>query len=234
VAIHNGPREPPFARRFRRASGVIDLIMFQTWGTTGEKDSWLAAGIEDNIATSLKDWKGAFIFAEYGYERNPDLELKVPGHRYMNSEHTRRGAWRGAFSGTGIIHGFENTWGPWWIPGKDQEGMKYLVILKGFFTNTVEFHRFKPETEIIDQSEQYEPGTRPLYLSTSEKDAFLVYLPAGGNVSVNLSEASDFESFWFNPRTGGVKEASKTVKKEITRFTREDKNDWVLILREKR
>ncbi|MDH5439191.1 MAG: DUF4038 domain-containing protein [Candidatus Bathyarchaeota archaeon] len=234
VAIHNGPREPSFARRFKRAPGVIDLIMFQTWGTTGEKDSWLAAGIEDSIASSLKDWKGAFILAEYGYERNPDLKLKVPGHRYMNPEHTRRGAWRGAFSGTGVIHGFENTWGPWWIPGRDQEGMKYLVILKEFFTNTVEFHRFKPETEIIDQSEQHEPGTRPLCLSTSEKDAFLVYLPAGGNVSLNLSKASDFESFWFNPRTGGVKEASKTVKKEITRFTRDGKNDWVLILREKR
>ena len=233
VAVHNGPREPPFARRFKRAPGVIDLIMFQTWGTTGDKDSWLAAGIEDNIATSLKDWKGAFIFAEYGYERNPDLELKVPGHRYMNPEHTRRGAWRGAFSGTGIIHGFENTWGPWWIPEKDQEGMKYLLILKDFFTSIVEFHCLKPEAEIINRSKNYEPGTRPLCLSTPERDVFLVYLPAGGTVSLNLAEASDFESFWFDPRTGGMKEASKTVKEKIPRFGRDGEDDWVLVLREK-
>jgi len=232
VAIHNGPREPPFARRFKRAPGVIDLIMFQTWGTTGEKDSWLAAGIEDNIATSLKDWKGAFILAEYGYERNPDLKLKVPGHKYMSPEHTRRGAWRGTFSGTGIIHGFENTWGPWWIPEKDQEGMKYLLILKDFFTSIVEFHRLKPEAEIINRSE-YEPGTRPLCLSTPERDVFLVYLPAGRTFSLNLPEASDFESFWFDPRTAGMKEASKTVKEKTTRFGRDGKDDWVLVLREK-
>ncbi|GAJ16617.1 unnamed protein product, partial [marine sediment metagenome] len=78
--------------------------MFQTWGTRGKDDAWLAAGIEDNISSSLKEWEGSYIFAEYGYERNPGLELKIPDHEYLDSEHTRRGAWRGAFSGTGIIH----------------------------------------------------------------------------------------------------------------------------------
>jgi len=231
VAIHNGPREPPFARRFRRAPGVIDLIMFQTWGTTGERDSWLAAGIEDNIAYSLKDWKGAFVLAEYGYERNPDLEMKVPGHEHMNPEHTRRGGWRGAFSGTGVIHGFENTWGPWWIPDEDQEGMKYLLVLRDFFTNIVEFHRFKPETEIIDQSIQYKTGARPLCMSTLEKDTFLVYLPSGGTVSLNLPEPSGFESSWYNPRTGKTKQASKTMKEEIAKFRTPDEADWVLVLK---
>jgi hypothetical protein len=233
VAVHNGPRRPPFARRFRMAPGVIDLIMFQTWGATGEKDSWLAAGIEDDIASSLKGWEGAFVFAEYGYERNPDLELKIPGHKYMNTEHTRRGAWRGTFCGAGVVHGFENTWGPWWIPDKDQEGMKYLVILKNFFTNIVKFHRFKPEPEIIDQSVQYETGARPLCMSAKEEDAFLIYFPVGGSASLNLPEESDFENSWFDPRTGKMDEASGIAEGKKIRYETPSKQDWVLILQKR-
>jgi hypothetical protein len=47
----------------------------------------------------------------YGYERNPDLPLLIPSHLYCDPEHTRRGAWRGAFCALGVIHGFENSWG---------------------------------------------------------------------------------------------------------------------------
>ncbi len=234
VAVHNGPRHPPFARRFRRAPRVIDLIMFQTWGTTGERDSWLAAGIEDDITSSLKGWKGAFIFAEYGYERNLEFELRIPGHKHMNTEHTRRGAWRGTFCGTGVIHGFENTWGPWWMPDEDQEGMKYLLILKDFFMSIVEFHRFKPEPAIVDQSVQYEPGTKPLCLATQEKDAFLVYLPVGGSALLNLPRELGLAGSWFDPRTGRMKEALGTAEEEKRRFKAPDKGDWVLILGRKR
>jgi len=230
VAVHNGPHQPPFAHRFSRAVGVIDLIMFQTWGTTGERDAWLAAGIEDDIASSLEGWEGSFIFAEYGYERNPGFELRIPGHRYMNSERTRRGAWRGTFCGTGVIHGFENTWGPWWMPDKDQEGMKYLLILRDFFTRIVEFHRFKPEPEVIDQSVHYDPGTRPLCMTTQDNDAFLIYFPVGGSVSLNVPRVSGFEGSWFNPRTGKMKDASGTVEEAKPRFKAPDEGDWVLAL----
>jgi len=60
------------------------------------------------------------------------------------------------------------------------------------------------------------------------------YLPAGGTVTLNLSGTSDLKSFWFDPRTGWMKEASKAVKEKITRFGREGKDDWVLVLRKKR
>ena len=233
VAVHNGPEDPPFAERFKRAPGVIDLIMFQTWGTRGKEDAWLAAGIEDKISSSLKDWEGSYVFAEYGYERNPNLELRLPSHEYLDPEHTRRGAWRGAFSATGIIHGFENTWGPWWIPDEDQEGLKYLLTLKNFFTSRVNFHRFKSDPGIIDQSVRYEPGTKPLCMSTSEGDAILVYLPVSGSVSLNLPNAVEFKSIWYDPRTGAVSKPQKEVAGPKVRFKAElsDGNDWVLVLR---
>ena len=109
--------------------------------------------------------------------------------------------------------------------------MKYLLVLRDFFTNIVEFHRFKPETEIIDQSIQYKTGARPLCMSTLENDTFLVYLPSGGTVSLNLPEPSGFESSWFNPRTGKTKQASKTMKEMIAKSRTPDEDDWVLVLK---
>jgi hypothetical protein len=230
VAIHNGPNQPSFAKRFRRAPEAIDLIMFQTWGTTGEKDSWLAAGIEDAIASSMKNWKGSFIFAEYGYERNPEFELGVPGHKYLNPEHTRRGAWRGVFSATGVIHGFENTWGPWWKPEEDQEGMKYLLILKDFFTKVVKFHRYRPDIELLNEQTQYEPGKNPLCMSTKDKDSFLVYMPIGGSFSLKKQNFKT-ENSWFNPRTGKIIKANGTTSKKNVSFKTPDNEDWVLLLK---
>jgi len=52
VSVHNGPNDPPFARRFVADPEAVDAIMFQTWGTTAERDAWLAAGIEDRIKAS--------------------------------------------------------------------------------------------------------------------------------------------------------------------------------------
>jgi hypothetical protein len=231
IAVHNGPAQPPFAWRFRMAPKIIDLIMFQTWGTTGEKDSWLAAGIEDSIASSMKDWNGSFIFAEYGYERNPHLELRIPGHIHMNTEHTRRGAWRGVFCATGVIHGWENTWGPWWIPDEDQEGMKYLLILKDFFTKNVEFHKFKPDYDVIDQTEKYERGKKPLCMTTLEKDQHIVYLPVGDSVMLKVSPSENRECYWLNPRTGKTSKATAKVKAKALGFEAPDNKDWVLVLR---
>jgi hypothetical protein len=233
IAVHNGPVQPPFAQRFKTAPGVIDLIMFQTWGTSGENDAWLAAGIEDTISSSMKDWEGSFILAEYGYERNPELDMRFPYHTYISPEHTRRGAWRGAFSATGIIHGWENTWGPWWIPDKDQDGMKYLLILKKFFTKFIEFHRFIPDNGVLDQSVVYEDRKKPLCMSTLKKDAFIVYLPVGGTLSLKLKEKQVNECLWFNPKTGKIKAATPKSKGTTSEFETPDKNDWVLVLRKK-
>lgn len=231
VAVHNGPVQPPFAQRFKTAPGVIDLIMFQTWGTTGEKDAWLAAGIENDISLSMKDWEGSFILAEYGYERNPELDERFPYHNNMSPEHTRRGAWRGTFSATGIIHGWEHTWGPWWIPNKDQKGMKYLLILRDFFTKFVEFHMLKPDSEIVDSSVMYEHGKKPLSMSTQNKNIIIVYFPVGGTVKLAVSAESIYESTWFNPRTGKMKPSSLQINVDVNKIVTPDENDWVLILR---
>jgi hypothetical protein len=200
VAVHNGPRLPTFANRFAADPGAVDAILFQDWGDAGREGGWLASGIENAIGMAFKDWWGSAIFAEWGYERNPDLELLVPGHIYCDPEHTRRGAWRGAMCGLGVIHGFENTWGPFSIWDQDQPGLVYLLHLRRFFSEVVLFETLRPAPDLVLPAD-WATGMRPLALADAEKSLGVVYLPVGGEVSLALPEG-DHQAEWFDPRTG--------------------------------
>lgn len=218
VSAHNGPTLPPFAQRFSADPGAVDAIMFQEWGTRDEENGWLAAGIEESIDRSLEGWQGSAVLAEWGYERNPDFELKVPGHLYCDEDHTRRGAWRGIFRGLGIIHGFENTWGPWQVLDRDQPGLEALLHLRHFLTAVVPFHELRPAPDLL-QSSHSEVGHRPQALASSDRRVIVVYLPTGGDVSLPLPDSDVLENQWFDPRTGNLSQAEG----------REEAKRWVFV-----
>jgi hypothetical protein len=237
VSVHNGPRMPPFAQRFAADSEAIDAIMFQEWGDRGEQYGWLATGIEEQIRESLAGWPGSAIFAEYGYERNPELPLKVPGHKYCDVEHTRRGAWRGAFCALGVIHGFENSWGPFMILDRDQPGLASLLHLRHFFTEIVPFARLQPAPEILAVGE-YEPGCKPLILSTAEQDVVAVYFPALGTAGLRLP-GKGYDAQWYDPRTGELLPAAEDLEAGLLHFVAplgfdQDGHpwDWTLVLQD--
>lgn len=232
VAIHNGPREPAFASRFAADPEAIDTIMFQDWGTRDERDGWLAAGIEDQIERSLDGWPGSAIFAEYGYERNPELPLLIPGHKYCDVDHTRRGAWRGAFRALGVIHGFDNSWGPFMVLDRDQAGMADLLQVRRFFVEVVPFHRLRPAPEVVAPGD-WGFGRRPLALASDERDVVAVYLPIGGTVKLSLpGEADRHQARWFDPRTGELSPAAARDGRTFEAPTGggERPLDWVLLL----
>jgi hypothetical protein len=210
--------------------------MFQEWGTRDAERGWLAAGIEERIRQSLKDWPGSAVFAEYGYERNPDLPLRVPGHRHCDTEHTRRGAWRGAFCALGVIHGFENSWGPFMILDQDQPGLVYLLHMRRFFTEVVPFYRMRPAPEVVVPGE-HAPGHRPLALATTGRDVVAVYLPAGGTVDLSLPQGREYDARWYDPRSGELRPATSLTEGTAPGFAApagESENghpwDWVLVL----
>jgi len=236
VSVHNGPREPAFARRFAADPEAIDAIMFQHWGTRDKENGWLAAGIEGQIRRSLEGWTGSAVFAEYGYERNPDLPLLIPSHRYCDVEHTRRGAWRGAFCALGVIHGFENSWGPHMVLDRDQPGLAHLLHVRRFFTEVVPFHRMRPAPEILSPDE-YVLGRQPLALATADRDVVAVYLPAGGTVTLSLPASEEPRAQWYDPRTGALQSALPALKTEALSFAAPPGGDesgrpwdWVLVL----
>jgi Protein of unknown function (DUF4038)/Domain of unknown function (DUF5060)/Putative collagen-binding domain of a collagenase len=232
VAVHNGPRQPPFARRFVADPGAIDLLLFQDWGTRDEANGWLAAGIEDQIDGALDGWWGAAIFSEWGYERNPDLPLLMPSHEWCDVEHTRRGAWRGAFRALGIIHGFENSWGPFALLDRDQPGLADLLQVRHFFTEVVPFASLRRAPDLIP-AHNAPPGHAPAALATPERDIITIYLPTGGEVVPTLPPSRTYVARWFDPRTADLRIAtpfSDTYRAPTGTDTNGHPHDWVLLL----
>ena len=233
ISMHNGPRMPTFAERFRQDPEAVDAIMFQDWGSRDAERGWLAAGIDEQIAESLAGWGGSAVFAEWGYERNDEFPLLIPSHAYCDAEHTRRGAWRGAFSALGIIHGFENSWGPFMRLEEDQEGLAYLLILRRFFHEIAPFDHLRPAPNLLFVEDEYEPGMRPRVLAAEEDGLVTLYLPVGGSVAL-LLDAEGYTAHWFDPTTGEMQIASPSGRI----WTAPDEEhaghpkDWVLVLKQ--
>jgi hypothetical protein len=229
VAMHNGPRMPPFAERFRADPEAVDAIFYQDWGTRDEAQGWLAAGIEEQIDAALAGWRGAAVFAEWGYERNPSFQLKLPSHEFCDRSHTRRGGWRGAFCGMGIITGFENSWGPWMVLDEDQPGLADLLHLRHFMTGLVPLARLRPAPELL--SESATRGEQPSVLATAERDVVAAYLPVGGGIRLDLP-ARTRRARWFDPRTGALQDAGAPFRSPQTSSEAQRPDDWVLLVEE--
>lgn len=237
VSMHNGPREPAFAQRFAADPHAVDAIMFQDWGSRDEQNGWLAAGIEDVMGRALAGWPGSAVLAEYGYERNPSFPLNVPGHAHCGPDHTRRATWRGLCSGAGVIHGFENSWGPWQKLDEDQPGMTYLAHALNFFSSLAPFANLRPAPGIAGAG-PWPAGQRPLALASDQNSTVVVYMPVGGTVDLALPVGKGYHAEWFDPRSGALQAASALgglyglrVTAPAQRDAAGHPQDWVLILR---
>jgi hypothetical protein len=237
ISMHNGPREPAFAQRFRADPGSVDAIMFQDWGTRDKDSGWLAAGIEDVIGRAFEGWWGGAVFAEYGYERNPAFELNIPGHAYCDTAHSRRAAWRGLSCGMGVIHGFKNSWGPWMLLEEDLPGVIDIMHERRFFTEIAPFYNLRPARDVV-VARDWPFGHRPLALANSGKDSIVVYLPAGGRLDLAMAADASHAAQWFDPRTGDLSSATPVGGQGALSFDPPagvDANghplDWALLLR---
>lgn len=233
VAVHNGPREPAFAQRFALDPGAVDTILFQEWGTRDREQGWLAAGIEGTIQRALAGWWGSAVFAEWGYERNPAYPLLLPSHEFCDAEHTRRGAWRGAFCGLGIIHGFENSWGPFMDLQHDLPGLAHLQQVRRFFTEVAPFPALRPAQEVLAHAEPAAGvalAQDALVLATPDRATVAVYLPIGGAVTLALGEG--YTARWYHPCSGQLREASRTQGRYAAPVAEHQGHpqDWVLLL----
>jgi hypothetical protein len=233
VAAHNGPTLPPFAERFAADPDAVDAIMFQEWGARERENGWLAIGIDESIQRSLAGWPGSAVFAEWGYERNPTFPLKLPHHEFCDEDHTRRGAWRGTFQALGIIHGFENSWGPWAVLDQDQPGLQSLLHVRRFFTEILPFNELRPAPDLI-RGNGWPPGRRPLALANPDRTLVAAYLPAGGEVAISIPPGTADHASWFDPRTGALTRATGTAAEGRYRFLAPSGGgdrpwDWVLV-----
>ncbi|GAA4982201.1 hypothetical protein GCM10025734_03230 [Kitasatospora paranensis] len=205
VAVHNGPAGPPFAERFAVDPGAVDAVMVQSWGSHDAHEGWLATGLETRIGELLDGWQGSALLSEYGYERNPALPLNLPLHEFCDVEHTRRGAWRGAMSGLGVVHGFDNTWGPFLNLQDDQEGVAALVHLARFFREHVDFHRLRPAPGLV-AGPRAEEGRSALAMRDCADGTVVLYLPVGGSVRLTGLGTATAAVRGYDPCTGVLSE----------------------------
>jgi hypothetical protein len=228
IACHNGPRLPPFADRFRADPEIVESVMYQEWGARDKEQGWLATGAEDVIQAAFKGWTGSRIYAEWGYERNPTFENKLPSHEFCDRNHTRRAAWRGVTQAMGIINGQENSWGPWMLLEEDLPGVADLVVLKDFLTRDVPFDTLERGQELVHGV--YAPGHKPLALKSKDGKTAVVYFPAGGVAEINFPSTS---AKWFDPRSGQYQPAQPEAGRYASPEGTDERGhplDYVLVL----
>ena len=135
--------------------------------------------------------------------------------------------------GLGLIHGFENSWGPFQILDADQESLAYLLHLHRFFSEIVTFDQLRPAPDLL-MDEGYAPGYRPLLLADEKRTAVAVYFPAGGQATLNLPADVEYGAQWFDPIAGGLS-AAEDMSSSRTFASPADTTvarpqDWVLLL----
>jgi hypothetical protein len=180
------------------------------------------------MTASFEGWTGARVLAEWGYERNPDFHLSVPWHEHMGVEHTRRGAWRGVFQAAGIIHGFENSWGPWCVLDTDQAGMADLLQVRRFLTEVVDFTILRPAAGLLAAEQHPDPGRRARVLASADREVVAVYLPVGGDLTVP-PVLTEHRLRWFDPRTGELTEVPPGATLVRPPDGGADRDDWIAV-----
>ena len=95
--------------------------------------------------------------------------------------------------------------------------VRYLVD----FVNRTDYANLKPADNLI----VYGKG----FCNRKNDSEYIVYLPAGGSITINLSSGS-YQAQWFNPRDGQYKDIG--IKNGGQQgFSAPDNKDWVLYLK---
>ena len=140
----------------------------------------------------------------------------------------------GAFSACqGIIHGFENSWGPFLDLEHDQPGLEYLLLLRRFVQECVPFADLRSAAELLGPvCGDYQPGHAPLAIATPERNVVAVYLPVGGAVELALP-AGRYGAEWFDPLTGNILPAEGVGRTYSAPCGEHEgyPQDWTLILK---
>jgi hypothetical protein len=212
----------------------IDVLTHQAWGEAKWNGAHLegdASGIEQQIAKD-RIYKKPVVNTENGYEWLP--EYFTFNRQVVSADKGRRAAWR-VFVGGGAAYaaGFAGTW-----PGKDkftwkQQGpLSFRLEDSGLADYVKHFASFVRTTDFRNMSPAHNLVSAPNSCLASEGREYVVYAPAGGAFTLDLSRVSGkFAVKWFNPRTGAHRKARAVRGGEMQTFTSPDANDWVLHLK---
>ncbi len=113
--------------------------------------------------------------------------------------------------------------------------MRYFPHLRRFVTKAIPFHRLHPAPTLV-APDDYDRGHRPLVLASQDRDLIAVYFPAGGAVTLQVSNRG-YTAQWYDPRTGAVRagrfeayEEGLRLEAPLAHDGEGRPQDWVLTL----
>ncbi|TKJ35325.1 MAG: hypothetical protein CEE38_15990 [Planctomycetes bacterium B3_Pla] len=174
-------------------------------------------------------------------------------HRKVHNDHSVRRAayWSLLVSPpAGVTYGGQGIWGwhtkvqapadhistglgsPWHV-AKDLPGAFSMKYLHQFF-KSIEWWELVPAPELLAQQPGRKDASKFIAAARSKAgDLAVAYLPEGGSVTLKTeSLRKGLAARWYHPRTGGWLDAGKIEKSPQT-FKTADRNDWILLVKEK-
>ena len=102
-----------------------------------------------------------------------------------------------------------------------------------FFTEVAPFADLRPQREIVSTPDMAIAGHAPLALATEDRATVVIYLPVGGDVSLNLTDDGDYTAQWYNPCTGELAPAEQRtgVFRAPQAEQKGHPQDWVVVLK---
>ncbi len=216
----NSNREP-----LDRASEWMDFTSFQQWHRPihgwmlGQREKQTRLG---RIIPQTNE--------EYGYEDHYPHGSSYGYPNGQSADANRRVAWEFSMAGTYQTTGetAKRGTGVWpdtgggWINGRGDESM---VMLPGYahmvdFFTSFKWWKTNPHDELVDNG---------AYCLADPGNLYVVYLPMGGKVKVQLSPGR-FRATWFNARSGRRSAAPDAEGPEWASPAAADNGDWALLL----
>lgn len=230
------PYEPPWRIGGFFGNGEeMDVLSHQNGkgGTWDEKlQCW--TGDDPELVAGLRAdrvYRKPVLNTENGYEylRGYPTAKKQVHH----TDKVRRSSWRIVCAGGYLAAGFRGTighsdaWNRIDAPNhytflvKDEGAAAQLGFLYDFFT-ALPFWQMEP----------FEGVTGNAVALADAGKGYVVYLPTGGEVTVDLAAApSPVTARWFDPRQGQFGKAFEVPGGRKALFTAPDENDWTLLVR---
>ena len=224
----------------RRSSPWFDMTLVQWW--TRPVHGWMLAQREEQARLGRIIPQ---VNEEYGYEDHyPHWSPNYPDGQ--SAEANRRAAWEivmaGCYQTTGETA--KRGTGAWpdtgggWVNGRGDDSM---VMLNGYahmvdFFTSFEWWKTDPHDELVHAEAQVPGATGMSHVANrafclaEPGRTYVVYLPMGGSVTVDLA-AGSYDASWFNPRRGEWKNISKAEGRKWTSPSAPGDGDWALLLK---
>ncbi|MFV8341288.1 glycoside hydrolase family 140 protein [Flavobacterium sp. XS2P39] len=122
-----------------------------------------------------------------------------------------------------------------WTEALDAPGAKQMLYIKKLMLDFPYLERVPDQSLIADQGEKYD-----YLVATRGKEYAMVYTYNGRKIVLNMGkiDGDQVAASWYNPRNGKTTTIGNLPNKGIQEFqpsgSKEDGNDWVLILKSKK